>query len=309
MSTDGNGAPSVSVIIATLGRAEPLKRAIQSLLRSHTAPSEVLVVDGSAEGDARGVTAHFGQSPSPVRHIVSTRGSSHQRNVGMAMATGDVVLFLDDDARVTPDVLTQMIYAFADPAVVGVTGRIIEPPSNRVAGKGSRLRVLFDMTAVPGTFSRSGYPHRLFDESATQDVQFMQGAFMSARRSPAVSVGFDELLTGYGLAEDEDFSYRLSRIGRIRYLGDAHVHHDNRGFGARDRREFSRQVIRHRRYLFEKNFPQTRLARLDFFRLECALVLHRLLNGDLVGARSLLGAILRRDRLPVSGATTARNLR
>ena len=45
----------------------------------------------------------------------------------------------------------------------------------------------------------------------------MPGCFMSARRE-AASVRFDEKLGAYALAEDEDFSYRLSRRGRLVYL-------------------------------------------------------------------------------------------
>jgi GT2 family glycosyltransferase len=287
--------PSLTVVIATLGRPEPLDRALQSLAASERRPDEVLVVDGDEHRTAEGTaTGHGG--PLEVRYVTSARGSCHQRNVGIDLARGDVVLFMDDDARVRPDALGHLLSAYADGDVVGATGRVVEPSSNRVGGKTSRARILLRGRGGDGTFTAAGYPRRLLDEGVSTDVQFMQGCFMSARTAHAREVRFDERLTGYGLAEDEDFSFRLSHRGRIRYLGDAVVDHDNAGFRGGDRRALSHRVVRNRSYLFEKNFPQTRGARMQFRLLLVTLVVHRLLNRDLSGARGLVEATLRRPR-------------
>src|ERR1043165_5201047 len=115
----------------------------------------------------------------------------------------------------------------------------------------------------------------------------MPGCFMSARRETAARGRFDEQLTGYALAEDEDFSIRLAHIGRIRYLPTAVVYHRNTGFSSRDSRSFNRDVMRNRRYLFRKNFPQTPLARAGFVSLALALLVHRAVNRDLRGLPGL----------------------
>ena len=107
--------------------------------------------------------------------------------------------------------------------------------------------------------------------SRERDVEHMFGCFMSARREAAAAVRFDENLPGYALAEDEDFSYRLSRLGRIRYLPDVVVNHRKLGLSSQETREFGRLVVTNRAYIFRKNFPQTRLARMQF-----ALFLSRL---------------------------------
>ena len=69
---------------------------------------------------------------------------------------------------------------------------------------------------------------------------------------------------GYALAEDEDFSYRLSRLGRIRYAPEIVVEHRKLGFGSHDPRRLGRLVVVNRAYLFRKNFPGTALARAQF---------------------------------------------
>lgn len=291
-------AVRISVIIATLGRPAPLQRALHSLADSDLPPHEVVVVDGDeARGAQAATVAAAALAPYVVRHLSSPKGLTRQRNAGIAAATGDVVLFLDDDARVGPDVLAAVAAAYDEPGVVGVTGKTVEPASNRVGGKTSRIRALLPGGAREGEFTRFGYPRRLLDEDRDRDVQFMAGCFMSARSAAARQTGFDEGLTGYALAEDEDFSYRLSQLGRVRYLGGAVVEHDNGGFHSRDRRAFGHQVVRNRRYLFRKNFRQTPLARAQFTMLMGVLVVHRLLNRDPQGALGIVEATVRGEVL------------
>jgi glycosyltransferase involved in cell wall biosynthesis len=238
-----------------------------------------------------------------MRVVRSERGLTRQRNRGIDAAAGDVVAFFDDDARPEPDVFARLAEAYADPAVVGATGRVVEPGDHRRGGRGSFVRRLVTGRGRPGTFTAGGYPRRFPPVAGEFDVEFMQGAFLTVRRPLAAELRFDEALTGYGLAEDEDFSYRLSRRGRIRYTGRAVVHHDNAGFAGRDRRAFGRQVVAHRAYLFRKNFPQTPFSRAMFGYQLVLLLAHRLANGDWAGARGLLDGMrdLRRARRRAQG--------
>jgi GT2 family glycosyltransferase len=122
----------------------------------------------------------------------------------------------------------------------------------------------------------------------------MLGSFMSARLDAARGVRFDERLDegldGYALMDDEDFSYRLSRAGRIRYLPAASVVHHGMGVAARGARarEFNRAVVATRAYLFRKNFRRTPLARLQFGLLVAVLAVHRTVNGEWDGVRGLV---------------------
>lgn len=276
-----------SVVVATLRRPEPLRRTLEAIVACNPPPDEVLVVDGDDAASARPVVEALRGTPVPVRWLAGVRGSSPQRNLGADAASGDVVVFFDDDARPAPDVFAHLASAYLAPDVVGATGRVEEPGFGRIGGKQSVVRRLL-FRGREGRFTRFGYPRHLTRVDVETDVEFMQGCFLSARRAQATAVRFDERLAEYGLAEDEDFSFRLSRLGRVRYLPAAVVQHDNTGFGTRDDRAFGRMVMRNRSYLFRKNFPQTPVARLQFALFFLVLVGHRLVNREWQGVVGLV---------------------
>jgi GT2 family glycosyltransferase len=271
-----------SVVIPTLGRVEPLRMTLTSVLGCDPPADEVIVVDADPGRSAFAVAEGLG-----ARALAAPRGLTRQRNLGVREASGDVVVFLDDDVEVEPGLFAGLAEAYADPGVVGVTGRVVEPgPSRRGSPDSAGRRLLF--RGEEGTFTRAGYPRRLARLDAPADVEYMQGCFMSARRELAQEVGFDEALDGYALAEDEDFGYRLSRVGRIRYVPALRVVHRRLGFTSHDSRAFGRLVVRNRSYLFRKNFPQTRRARAEFAVLVGVLVAHRLVNREWRGALGLV---------------------
>ena len=148
-----------------------------------------------------------------------------------------MVVFLDDDVSIQPDLFALLEEAYPDLAIVGVTGRVVEPESTRRLGPGSTSAICFPGAAGRRTFTRYGYPRYLRDlEPARRRVH--AGLLHERTREAAAAVRFDEHMGGYALAEDEDFSYRLSRIGRIRYLPQLIVRHRKLGFGSADERRF-----------------------------------------------------------------------
>jgi hypothetical protein len=111
----------------------------------------------------------------------------------------------------------------------------------------------------------------------------IQGAFVSARRDAVVAVRFDERPSGYALDEEEEFSYRLSRRGRVLYLSEAVVVYRKISFISRDLHAFRRTVIVKQAYLFRNYFRLALLARLEFALP--ALLLFLLLAHQLAGPK------------------------
>ncbi|WP_380175266.1 glycosyltransferase family 2 protein [Kineococcus sp. DHX-1] len=120
------GAPTVSVVVCayTLDRWDDLVAGLAALRHQTRPPLEVLlVVDHAPDLLAR---ARTGLAPGvTVLENVFERGLSGARNSGAAVAGGDVLLFLDDDARPDPDWVEAGTAAFADPAVVGTGGTAV----------------------------------------------------------------------------------------------------------------------------------------------------------------------------------------
>jgi GT2 family glycosyltransferase len=287
---DGYSA-SFSLIIVTKSRPQALREALESAGRVLPADGEVIVVDGDLERSAYEVVREI-RSRHPdvdVDYIASAPGMTLQRNVGIDAARGEVVVFIDDDCKVEPGLFDALATAYEDPTVVGATGRVDAQSRDRLGPSAhSRLRWLLVGGGRQGTMSSFGFRRPIVDVEEPRDVEFMPGAFMSARRDVAAQVRFDEGLTGYCLGEDDDFAYRLSRHGRICYKPTAAVFHQELGIRNMDPRQMNRQQVINRTYLFRKNFAQTLPARAGFSGLLALLCAHRILNREWSSLRGLV---------------------
>ena len=115
-SVAGQTRPALETIVVIDHNPELLARARREL------PAPVHQGEGHQGG------GHQGNGIScPPRLVVmpngGARGASGARNTGVARSRGDVIVFLDDDARASKDWLDRLLAHFADPGVVGVGGR------------------------------------------------------------------------------------------------------------------------------------------------------------------------------------------
>jgi cellulose synthase/poly-beta-1,6-N-acetylglucosamine synthase-like glycosyltransferase len=112
----------VSVVICayTLDRWADLVSAVESARDQTLAPTEVIVVADHNDDLLRRAAEAWPQ----LSVIASSgpRGLSGARNTGLGGATGDIVAFLDDDARAEPTWLAELVAPFADARVVATGG-------------------------------------------------------------------------------------------------------------------------------------------------------------------------------------------
>jgi glycosyltransferase involved in cell wall biosynthesis len=66
--------------------------------------------------------------------------ASRARNIGACAATGDILVFLDDDILIQPDFLQVYADAFSSPNVQGVAGQILEGKAEVVTDLSERQR-------------------------------------------------------------------------------------------------------------------------------------------------------------------------
>ncbi|WP_367319370.1 glycosyltransferase family 2 protein [Streptomyces sp. HUAS ZL42] len=166
---------SVVVCAYTLDRWEDVRAAIGSLLAQEPPADEiVLVVDHNQDLQELASKALAGVRVVPNRR---RRGLSGGRNTGVAVAHGDVVAFLDDDAIAEPGWTQRLLAGYEDP---------------RVAGVGGLVRPLWS-TRRPPWFPPEfdwvvGCSHRGLPQQAAP-VRNLIGANMSFRRTELLAVG------------------------------------------------------------------------------------------------------------------------
>jgi len=106
--------PLISTIIPTYNRAKLLKRALDSVLSQDWPNQEVIVVDDGSTDNTAEVLAAYGDRIKLVKQ--ENAGPSAARNVGIEMARGEWIAFMDSDDEWLPNKLTmQMRYALKHP--------------------------------------------------------------------------------------------------------------------------------------------------------------------------------------------------
>jgi glycosyltransferase involved in cell wall biosynthesis len=199
-----NALPYVSVIIPTYRRRDSVERALRALARQTLAPQtfEVIIsIDGSQDGTREMVEVF--SAPYRLRCVWEpNRGRAAARNAGIRMASGEVLVFFDDDMAPVPECLE---YHW------------------RAHPIGSRLAVI---GAVPVSCDDddppvAAYIAAKFNQHLTQLAQpdhrlvlrdFYSGHF-SVRREVLQEVGlFDEAFQVYG-NEDLELAWRLAKSG------------------------------------------------------------------------------------------------
>lgn len=113
-----------TLVLATLGRTEEIERFLDSLVRQQYRSVEVLVVDQNRDNRLMGILERFGKTLSLTR-LHSEPGLSRARNVALAVATGDIVAFPDDDCWYPDELLIRVARFFREhPDVDGLSGRV-----------------------------------------------------------------------------------------------------------------------------------------------------------------------------------------
>jgi glycosyltransferase involved in cell wall biosynthesis len=229
-----------SLIICTLDRRAELLQALRCAVTQTLPPSEVIIVDASADWESTRVEAERVLAVAPgvrVVYVPSTRKSlPHQRNVGLGHSTGDVVFFLDDDSFMFPDCAEQVMRVYAadhERRIGGVTTMLADHPPALVAapGLGPTAGTGAQAAGGPGLLSRAHAlwnQDRLFipydgtyhgrgagptaDVVDVEPVRLFHGCRMTFRADAVREVGgFEEALIGSAVGEDIDVSYRVSR--------------------------------------------------------------------------------------------------
>ncbi len=200
--------PKISVVVATYNAARTLDDCLSSLLDLRYPDYEVIVVnDGSTDGSDSIIRRY------PFKAITTqNQGVSAARNEGLRAATGEIIAYIDSDARADPDWLSYLASTYLESDVVGVGGPNLVPDED-------------DWVAKCVYRSPGGPTQVMLDDRSAEHIP---GCNMSFRKWVLEEIGgFDPIFTK--AADDVDICWRLLERGyRIGFSPSAIVWHHRR---------------------------------------------------------------------------------
>ena len=130
---DHDGDPTISVVSCTILRYHTLKGVLDDVACQMLRPLEVIVIDQTPESHRD--PAFYDEYKSKMNLRVEwaeARGLAAARNLGLTLASGDIVVFVDDDIRFGPDFLEAHMGAYKSRLADAVTGLVtynVGPPA------------------------------------------------------------------------------------------------------------------------------------------------------------------------------------
>jgi len=206
----GEGAPRISVVVCTYNGARWLDGCFDALSRVEYPDLEIILVD---DGSTDASSAFAERRDVRVIRSDQNGGLSAARNLGLRASTGEIIAYLDDDARPEPDWLRRLARTFRTRPYAAVGGPNIPPRGDGV--------VADCIADSPG-----GPIHVLLSDEVAEHIP---GCNMAIRRAALTQIGgFDPRFRIAG--DDVDICWRLQDVGhQVGFNASAVVWHHSRG--------------------------------------------------------------------------------
>jgi len=197
--------PTVAVAIPTYLRGQVLLDTIEQVLAQDPPADEVVVVDQTPE--------HYPEVQAKLQgwHNAGRIKWVHQttpnlpmaRNTAVRESTSDVIIYIDDDVVLVPGFVGHHRDNFADPDVVAVAGRTIQPNGWGVPHRTKPWRRELDHLYLS--------PDRT---DRVEGIANFPGGNHAVRRDAIQAIGgYDEMYIGWAYREDSDAALRLWKAG------------------------------------------------------------------------------------------------
>lgn len=278
----------ISAIIATKDRYEDIVNCLNSLNSQTYLPYEIVIVDSSRSEKVKEVIDSMGNLRFKLTYIRSAAGLTLQRNVGVKLASGDLLAFFDDDIILSNDFFEQAIAVFSKDTkkrIGGIAGRITNDVMPRWSLQGIVGLFTFLSYSSYGQVRASGFNTDYNWCTEALNVDWLPGGLTIYRRSVFNEFSFDENMEGYCYNEDLDFSYRVSRKYECWYIPQATVLHKKSE--SRLSPKIARTMIVNNNYLMRKNILPGRsmgmkaLHLFSFYIAICSFLIFLLVTGKL----------------------------
>jgi glycosyltransferase involved in cell wall biosynthesis len=248
--------PSVSVVIPAYNHAAFLGEALESVFGQSVRPREVIAVDDGSTDDTAEVLRMYERR---IRVLSQpNRGVAAARNAGAAVASGELLAFLDADDAWLPAKLERQVARFDGEPEIG----LVHCGVAEVDGRGRQLRARLD--GMEGWVS-------------TEMLLFRRGVILGGgsaaviRRAAFLDVGgFDEALS---TSADWDLYYRVARRYPVGFVPEVLVRYRVHGGNMhRNVDAMTRDMLAAYAKVFSEQDPELqRLRRWAYGRLHAML--------------------------------------
>lgn len=214
-SSNSQTLPSVSLVIPTYNREEPLQNTLIDSIAQDYPNFEVIVVDQTKQHTPE-VAAYLEQAVADQKIILfkpdfaSLPGA---RNYAIRRAKGEIIIFIDDDIRMEPSFIRHHVDVFLkQPKIGAVAGRVIPPTVDETKLKTFAVQQLPPEALDPGI---AWYYLDFTYVDNPQQVLSARGCNMSFRRElfEKYDLAFDERMQGSAIREESDLCLQVRKTG------------------------------------------------------------------------------------------------
>jgi GT2 family glycosyltransferase len=208
--------PTVSVIIINLNGEEFISACLSTVVAEGDVMEIIVVDNGSSDNSVQMIRAIF-----PHVKIIrndENYGFAAPANQGVALASGEYLLFLNNDARLTPGSLGHLVSGLREEPGVAAC----EPTMRRNDGT---------LDSAGSMFTKTGFPYHV-SEDELSSARF--GSYRFSLKGACLLIkadvfrragGFDDSYFAY--FEETDLCWRVLAMGfRLKHIDEALVIHD-----------------------------------------------------------------------------------
>ncbi|MBW7473388.1 methyltransferase domain-containing protein [Paenibacillus oenotherae] len=219
-----------SIILVTYNKLEYTQLCIESIRRYTAAGSyEIIVIDN---GSTDGTPLWLEEQPDVICQLNSrNEGFPKACNQGIALASGEGIMLLNNDTVVTPRWLEGLLRGLHSDPKVGAVG-----PVTNYASYMTQIPTNYETLEEMEQFADR---HNVHDSAKWEERLKLIGYCLLMKREACEAVGLFDERFGIGNYEDDDYSLRLLLKGyKLLLCGDTFIHHfGSISFGA-DQKKF-----------------------------------------------------------------------
>ena len=198
--------PIISIILVLYNRAELTLSCLHSLLHQSFFAYEVIIVDNSSTDRTSELLAKIKNA-----NIIYNESNKHfllAANQGSEIATGQYLLFLNNDARLLGDSLRVALQTISEDADIGAVGGKIILPDGTLQEAGS---IIWQDGSCLG-YGRGDNPQAP-QYMYSREVDYCSGAFLLTPRQLFINLGSFDILYQPAYYEETDYCVKVHKAG------------------------------------------------------------------------------------------------